>query len=80
LGLNSFTSAPIAKALVNAHNSGVKGVGIFISNVVRTSRSLSLGELRALWPGFHPPQGFRHLDARSFELLRSSCSERRIAA
>lgn len=57
-----------------------EGAGIFVGDVVPFSRPLPLEELRALWPGFHPPQGFRYLDAERFALLRSVCSRRRIAA
>lgn len=57
-----------------------EGVGIFIGNVVRFNRPLPLGELRTLWPGFHPPQGFRYLDAGALGMLQAVCSARRIAA
>ena len=57
-----------------------EGVGIFIGDVVRFRRPLPLVELRAFWPDFHPPQGFRYLDAGAIELLRSMCSSRKIAA
>jgi len=56
------------------------GVGIFVGNAVRFSRPLPLRELRALWPGFHPPQGFHYLDAGDLELLHSASSGRRVAA
>ena len=57
-----------------------EGVGIFIRNVVRFSRPIPLADLRAFWPGFQPPQGFRYLDAEGLDLLRSVRSLRRIAA
>ena len=56
------------------------GVGIFISDAVPFSRPLPLGELRRLWPGFHPPQGFRYLDEKAMELLRPVSLERPAAA
>jgi predicted transcriptional regulator len=56
------------------------GVGIFIADAERFSRPLPLAELRALWSGFHPPQGFRYLDAADLDSLRLACVERRIAA
>lgn len=57
-----------------------EGVGIFIGDALRFSRPIPLTELRAFWPGFHPPQGFRYLDSGAIGLLRSVCSSRKIAA
>lgn len=59
-----------------------EGVGIFIGEIQRFSRPLSLAELRLLWPGFQPPQGFRYLDNEALDLLRSvsGSPRRRVAA
>ena len=48
-----------------------KGVGIFIKDIVQFDRQISLAEMRQVLPDFHPPQGFRYLDNKTFELLRS---------
>lgn len=39
------------------------GVAIHISDVKKFRKSVSLDDLRRAWRGFHPPQGFRYLDA-----------------
>lgn len=59
-----------------------EGVGIFIGETERFSRPLPLGELRLLWPGFHPPQSFRYLDNGAVDLLGSvsAAPARRIAS
>lgn len=38
------------------------GVAIQISDVIRFPNPIPLDTLRAEWPGFHPPQGFRYID------------------
>jgi len=48
-----------------------EGVAIFTGETERFIRPLHLTELRALWPGFHPPQGFRYLDDEALRLLCS---------
>jgi predicted transcriptional regulator len=57
-----------------------EGVGIYVREVVIFSRSSSLSELKHLWPGFHPPQGFRYLNSRSFDSLCSDCMTKRTRA
>jgi len=48
-----------------------EGVAIFTGETERFSRPLHLSELKVLWPGFHPPQGFRYLDDEALRLLCS---------
>jgi predicted transcriptional regulator len=57
-----------------------EGVGIFVGDVTRFNQPIPLAELRALWQGFHPPQGFRYLDSGALHLLCSACAGRRMAA
>ena len=56
------------------------GVGIFIGDCVRFNRHVPLSELRRMWPGFRPPQGFLYLDQSALESLRSLSSQYRRAA
>jgi predicted transcriptional regulator len=51
-------------------NGLTEGVGIFVEKAKRFDQPIYLSELRAFWPGFHPPQGFRYLDEEAVELLR----------
>ena len=37
------------------------GVGILVAKATRFQTPISLKTLREVWPGFHPPQGFRYL-------------------
>lgn len=53
------------------------GVGIFVGQAQRFRRSISLDELRVLWPRFQPPQGFRYLEHAAVKML-CSVSEQRI--
>ncbi len=48
-----------------------EGVGIFVADVTRLGQPIPLAELREVWPGFHPPQGFRYLDDRAWGWLRT---------
>lgn len=43
--------------------------GIELQSVCCLDASYSLAELRSLWKGFHPPQGFRYLTRTELELL-----------
>jgi predicted transcriptional regulator len=56
------------------------GVGIFVRDFIRLRRHIGLDELRAVWPMFHPPQGFRYLDQVSVETLTSLATICRKAA
>ena len=56
------TGAGVSRTEYNAYFRGAtRGVGIGLRNVERLSRAIPLSELRAAWPGFHPPQSFRYL-------------------
>ena len=73
--------AGVTRAAYRAYFEGLaEGVAIFVGKVERLSRPIPLRELRALWPGFHPPQGFRYLDAGAIDRMCSLTVERRRAA
>lgn len=59
-----------------------EGVGIFVGNVEEFNRPVPLAEVRSLWPGFRPPQGFCYMEKGVLELLRSlsAAPARRLAA
>jgi predicted transcriptional regulator len=40
-----------------------EGVGIFVTSTMRFEHPVPLAELRRLWKGFHPPQGFRYIES-----------------
>jgi predicted transcriptional regulator len=61
---------------LNYFDGLTQGVGIFVGDTERFSRPLPLAELRALWPGFHPPQGFQYLGDETLDLLCSSADAR----
>ncbi|MCL4202483.1 MAG: ASCH domain-containing protein [Pirellulaceae bacterium] len=49
-------------------------IGIELADPVRFKRPATLQELRAVWPGFHPPQSYRYLnldEAGLIEQLRT---------
>ncbi|MHB1035016.1 MAG: hypothetical protein ACYC35_15220 [Pirellulales bacterium] len=50
-------------------NGLTEGVGIFVGHVVSLDRPVPLPELRRLWPGFHPPQGFQYLGDSEYKML-----------
>lgn len=52
--------------------NSTKAVGLFLKNVVAFEIPISLSELRKAWPGFHPPQQFRYLNASQTAYLRST--------
>jgi predicted transcriptional regulator len=73
--------AGVARAEYLAYFDGlVEGVAIFVSKAQRLSQPLPLRELRAVWPGFHPPQDLRYLDAGAIDGMCSLIVELRRAA
>jgi predicted transcriptional regulator len=73
--------AGVTRAEYLAYFDGlVEGVAIFVRKAQRLSQPLPLRQLRALWPGFHPPQGFRYLDAGAVDQMCSLTMEVRRAA
>lgn len=46
-----------------------RGVAIFIDEPSRFSRKVMLAELRELWRGFNPPQGFRYVSDEVVAML-----------
>jgi predicted transcriptional regulator len=54
--------AGISKAEFSQYFSGARtGVAIHVDAPRGFDLQVSLTELRRIWPGFHPPQGFRYL-------------------
>lgn len=48
-----------------------KGVAIRFSHLVKLEPGIPLADLRALWPGFHPPQTHMYVSHRQVDKLRS---------
>lgn len=42
-------------------DGAIEGTGIFVHTAASSSAPYPLDEIRADWPGFHPPQAFRYL-------------------
>ncbi len=57
-----------------------EGAGILVRKAVRFSRPIDLAELRTLWPGFQPPQGFRYLNDEALQSLYAKTECKRRAA
>lgn len=52
-----------------------EGVGIFIASARRFEHPVPLADLRRIWKGFHPPQGFRYITSRDLERLTSQAHD-----
>lgn len=50
-----------------------EGVGILVASTTRFRHPVPLTELRQVWKGFHPPQGFRYITSE--DLCRLNCPE-----
>ena len=62
--------AAVSSSEFDAYFDGLdRGVGIWIANTQRYSSSVSLTELQASIPGFHPPQGFRYLTDHEIKMI-----------
>lgn len=46
-----------------------EGVGIFVASARRLEYPVPLSELRRVWKGFHPPQGFRYITNHDLDRL-----------
>jgi len=55
------------------------GVAIQIADVVEFQRPIALDELRAAWPGFQPPQGFRYIERPSLKRFPQLLGKRLVA-
>lgn len=56
--------AGITRREFDAYFHGLdSGVAIHIEDVAQFREPVALDTLRAAWKGFHPPQGFRYVDA-----------------
>jgi predicted transcriptional regulator len=55
------------------------GNAIWIGDPIELRRPVLLQEIRSIWPGFHPPQGFRYLSSLDYEQLIYSDEKRRAA-
>lgn len=62
--------AGVTRREFDAYFSGLQaGNAIHIADVLEFRAPVSLHELRAVWSGFHPPQGFRYLDSQEIAKL-----------
>ncbi len=63
-------TAAVTREQFNSYFDGLEtGIGIWVGQVRPFQSPISLWSLRNLWPGFHPPQGFRYLTPQEIELL-----------
>ncbi len=54
--------ACVSRREFNTYFAGLdSGVAIHVADVAEFREPIPLDDLRAAWPGFHPPQGFRYL-------------------
>jgi predicted transcriptional regulator len=64
--------AGITRREFDAYFEGLEfGVSIRISGLDEFPKPVPLSDLRTIWRGFHPPQGFRYLDAGDVALLQT---------
>lgn len=62
--------AGVSRREFDAYFEGMElGYGLHIKDVVRLNRPIPLVDLRSIWAGFHPPQGFRYITQLDFEKL-----------
>lgn len=62
--------AGVSRSEFDAYFVGLRsGVGIWITDVVEFCEPVPLADLRAIWRGFHPPQGFRYLESADIAKL-----------
>ncbi len=60
-------TAAVSRREFDQYFSGLaNGVAIHIADVSEFQRPIPLTALRTVWPGFHPPQGFRYVEAADF--------------
>jgi predicted transcriptional regulator len=63
-------TAAVTREQFDSYFDGLEtGFGIWVSHVRPFELPISLWSLRNLWPGFHPPQGFRYLTPQEVEML-----------
>lgn len=78
------TIAAVTRDEFNSYFVGLEmGVGIWVGSVKSFRTPIPLWTLRQLWPGFHPPQGFRYLKPHEITALlneTSTCVSRSRAA
>jgi len=62
--------AGVTRRQFDAYFAGLEfGVGIRIADVVEFREPIPLDELRTVWRGFQPPQGFRYVESRDLGKL-----------
>ena len=68
--------AAVTRDEFNSYFDGVEmGVGIWVGSVESFRTPIPLWTLRQLWPGFHPPQGFRYLKPQEVSALLKESSD-----
>ena len=51
------------------YQESTTGYAIHLKAPFRTANPLKLADLRRLWNGFHPPQGYKYLDQSEISLI-----------
>jgi predicted transcriptional regulator len=70
-------TAGVSRRTFNSYFDGLQfGIAIGISEVTQFSTPISLCDLRSMWHGFHPPQGFRYLADVETSRLRMRIARR----
>lgn len=68
---NTRANASVTKSEFDDYFHGMDtGVGIWVGKKILFPSPIPLSMLRELWPGFHPPQGFRYLTESQCEDLQ----------
>lgn len=63
-------TAAVTREQFHSYFDGLEtGIGIWVGQVRPFQSPISLWSLRNLWPGFHPPQGFRYLTSHEVGAL-----------
>lgn len=72
--------ASVTRKEFNAYFDGLEmGVAIELANAKELDQRISLEDLRCLWPGFNPPQGFCYIDESDHALVATASRARRAA-
>lgn len=65
-------SACVSQSEFDRYFEGLEfGTAIHLKRVRSVTNALDLKRLREIWPGFHPPQGFRYLTEAELLALES---------
>lgn len=71
-------SASVTRKEFNAYFDGLEmGVAIELANAKELVQRISLEDLRCIWPGFKPPQGFCYIDESDYEQVAKASRNRK---